>query len=124
MNNCLECGEDLKGRIDKVFCSSYCKSTYHYKKNRDDDQNLFKKIDDQLKLNRRLLKNFNKAGKAVIRKEDMLKENFNPKYFTHYWKNQKGDIYLFCYEFGFLEKKEKGKSKYVLVQWQEYMNKY
>jgi hypothetical protein len=33
------------------------------------------------------------------------------KYFTHYWKNQKGDVYLFCYEFGFLEKYENEKSK-------------
>ncbi len=123
MDNCPECGEEVKGRIDKVFCSPYCKSTYHYKKSRDDEQNLYKKIDNQLKLNRRLLKSYNKAGKAVIRKEDLLNEGFNPKYFTHYWKNQKGDIYLFCYEFGFLEKKENEKSKYVLVQWQEYMTK-
>jgi hypothetical protein len=64
--------------------------------------------DKQLKLNRRLLKNFNKAGKAVIRKEELLLEGFIPNHFTQYWKNKKGDVYLFCYEFGFLEKKENG----------------
>jgi hypothetical protein len=83
---------------------------------------LYGVIDKQLKLNRRLLNHYNKAGKAVIRKTELLKAGFNPKYFTHYWKNQKGDVYLFCYEYGFLEKKEGEKVKYVLVQWQEYMN--
>jgi hypothetical protein len=83
---------------------------------------LYNQIDNQLKQNRRILKNYNKAGKAVIRKDELIKEGFNPKYFTHYWKNKKGDVYLFCYEFGFLERKENGKSKYVLVQWQPYMN--
>jgi len=29
---------------------------------------------------------------------------------------------LFCYEYGFMEKTEKGKSKFVLVTWQNYMN--
>ena len=85
------------------------------------EDNLFKKIDKQLRLNRRLLKIFNKAGKSTVRKEELLKAGFNPKYFTHYWKNQKGDVYLFCYEYGFLEKNENNKSKYVLVQWQDYM---
>jgi uncharacterized Zn finger protein (UPF0148 family) len=118
---CPYCKANVKGRTDKVFCTPYCKSSYHYQKARDDENNLYKKIDDQLKLNRRLLKNYNKAGKAVIRKEELLEAGFNPKYFTHYWKNQKGDVYLFCYEFGFLEKKENGKSKYVLIQWQDYM---
>lgn len=51
----------------------------------------------------------------------LINEGFNPKYFTHYWKNQKGAVYLFCYEFGFLERKEHNKVKYVLIQWQEYM---
>ena len=58
---------------------------------------------------------------CTIQLVQILKEGFNPKYFTHYWKNQKGDVYLFCYEFGFLEKQENRKSKYVLVQWQDYM---
>ena len=84
---------------------------------------LYNQIDQQLKSNRRILKNFNKAGKATVRKEVLMEQGFNPKHFTHYWKNQKGDVYLFCYEFGFLEKVENNKSKYILVQWQDYMSK-
>lgn len=119
---CLYCKTKLKGRVDKIFCTPYCKSSYHYQKNKDNQSNIFVTIDKQLRENRRVLKNYNKAGKSVVRKEELIKEGFNPKYFTHYWKNQKGDVYLFCYEFGFLEKKEGDKLKYVLVQWQEYMN--
>ena len=122
MRKCMECGDKVEGRSDKVFCTAYCKSSYHYKKSTEDGDNRFVIIDKQLKLNRRLLKSYNKAGKAIVRKEAMILSGFNPKYFTNYWKNQKGDVYLFCYEFGFLEKQENGKSKYVLVQWQDYMD--
>ncbi len=122
MGGCLNCNEKLKGRLGKLFCNAYCKSNYHYQKNKDNENSLFTKIDKQLKLNRKLLQHYNRAGKAVVRKQKLLEVGFNPKYFTHYWKNQKGDIYLFCYEFGFLEKQENGKPKYVLVQWQDYMS--
>ncbi len=122
MRKCIECEEEITGRVDKIFCSPYCKSNFHYKKNLEKEKGLFVSIDRQLKLNRRLLNHYNRAGKAVIRKEELLKVGFNPKYFTHYWKNKKGDVYLFCYEFGFLEKQENGKPKYVLVTWQNYMN--
>lgn len=119
---CLECNEILEGRIDKKFCSVYCKSAYHYKINLEKGDSLFKKIDKILKTNRHILKEYNKGGKVTVRKETLIEEGFNPKYFTHYWKNQKGDVYLFCYEFGFLERKETGRSKYILVKWQPYMN--
>jgi len=119
---CVYCAEPMEGRLDKVFCNPNCKSAYHYKRSHEKEASLYNRIDHQLKLNRRLLKNFNKAGKATIRKEDLIAEGFNPKYFTHYWKNQKGDVYLFCFEFGFLERKENRKTKYILVQWQPYMN--
>lgn len=122
MRKCPECGKEITGRVDKKFCSSYCKSAYHYQINRDKDDNLFKKIDEQLRLNRRILKEYNKAGKATVRKPTLLDEGFNPKYFTHYWKNKKKEVYLFCYEFGFIERFENDKAKYVLVQWQDYMN--
>jgi hypothetical protein len=80
-------------------------------------------VDRQLKRNRRLLDHFNKAGKATVRATALLEAGFDPNYFTHYWKNRKGDVYLFCYEYGFLKRTERGSSKYVLVKWQDYMNK-
>lgn len=123
MKICPNCKNEVKGRSDKRFCNPYCKSAYHYQKEIEKEDNLFRIVDKQLKLNRRLLKIYNKAGKAVVRKEELLEEGFNPNYFTNYWKNQKGEIYLFCYEFGFLEKKEASKVKYVLVQWQDYMDR-
>lgn len=121
MRACLSCGEEVVGRTDKKFCSHYCKSSYHYGKNREDEKNLFRKIDDQLKLNRRILKEHNKAGKAMVRKEVLLNVGFNPKYFTSYWKSKSGSLYLFCYEYGFKSVNEQGKQKYLLVQSQDYM---
>ncbi|MGB3849468.1 MAG: hypothetical protein WA958_05830 [Tunicatimonas sp.] len=69
MRKCPSCGEPVQGRIDKRFCSPYCKSAYHYQQNRDRSDNLFKRIDNQLKQNRRILKKYNKAGKATVRTE-------------------------------------------------------
>lgn len=121
MRKCLFCGDLLEGRIDKIFCTPSCKSSHHYKMSQNKDANIYNRIDNQLKQNRRILKNYNKAGKATVRKELLLSDGFNPKFFTNYWKNQKNEVYLFCYEFGFLERRDNGKVKYVLVHWQDYM---
>ena len=118
---CITCQTILKGRIDKKFCCDYCKSLFHYSKRQEEDK-LYKSIDRQLKLNRKILKFFNKAGKATVRATKLLEMNFNPNYFTHYWKNRKGDVYLFVYEYGFLKRIENGNVKYILVTWQEYMS--
>lgn len=120
--HCKECSEEIKGRSDKIFCSAYCKSAYHYKLGQDRADSFYKKVDRQLKLNRRILKQYNKAGLAYVSKNTILEDGFNPKVFTHYWKNQKGEVYLFCYEYGFLEKRANEKVKYVLVKWQDYMD--
>ncbi len=120
---CLNCMDPLKGRADKLYCSSYCRSAFHYERRKDAEDTLFTRIDRQLKRNRRLLDHFNKAGKATVRTTTLLDAGFDPNYFTHYWKNKKGDVYLFCYEFGFLKRKQRDIEKYVLVQWQDYMNK-
>ncbi len=121
MRKCPTCGESVQGRTDKKFCTPYCKSAYHYQQNRDRPDNLFQQIDHQLKQNRRVLKEFNKAGKSTVRKEVLEKAGFSPRHFTHYWKAKNGNVYLFCYEYGFMKQVENGKSKYVLVQWQPYM---
>lgn len=117
MKKCINCNDPVIGRNDKKYYSSFCKSSYHYKVSKEKEDSLFVNIDKQLKLNRRLLKAYNKAGKANVRKEKLIDEGCNPKYFTHYWKNQKEDAYLFCYEYGFLKKIENVKRKFVLVKW-------
>ncbi|GMN08633.1 hypothetical protein MTsPCn5_40230 [Croceitalea sp. MTPC5] len=118
---CLYCKKELVGRTDKKYCNLHCKSAYQYQKTREQPERFYNKVDNQLRLNRRLLKQFNKAGKSVVRCETLLKLGFNPKFFTHYWKNKKGDAYLFVYEYGFLKRKENTKDKYVLITWQDYM---
>ena len=122
-NICLSCGKALEGRDDKKYCDVYCKSTYHYKKSKQEAPRFYNKVDNQLKLNRKILKEYNKAGKAIVRAETILELGFNPKFFTHYWKNSKGDVYLFIYEYGFLKRIEGGKEKYILIKWQDYMKK-
>lgn len=118
---CMYCDKPLLGRVDKMFCDSDCRAAYHYRLSREKEQTLFSKIDTQLKLNRNILKHYNQAGKSVVRKDVLMQKGFNPKYFTHYWKNKKGEVYLFCYEYGFLGITDNDKDKYLLVQWQTYM---
>lgn len=119
---CPNCGEKIEGRVDKKFCNAYCKTAFHYEKRKLLEDSFFVLVDKQLKMNRRILKEYNKAGKATVRKSVLMEKGFNPKYFTHYWKNEKGQVYLFCYEYGFLSLKENNKDKFVLVTWQEYMH--
>lgn len=120
---CLACEKQLEGRTDKKFCDVYCKSAYHYKMLRQGSGNFYTKVDKQLKKNRKLLKNYNKAGKATIRAQTLIDQGFDPNFFTHYWKNKSGNVYLFVYEFGFLTKMENGRKKFVLVTWQPYMER-
>jgi len=75
-------------------------------KQKEGPERFYNKVDNQLKLNRKLLKEYNKAGKSVIRAGILFNLGFDPKFFTHYWKNKKGEVYLFVYEYGFLKKME------------------
>tara|TARA_R110000868_G_scaffold339309_1_gene600028 strand:+ start:81 stop:467 length:387 start_codon:yes stop_codon:yes gene_type:complete len=117
---CPVCEILVKGRSDKIFCSAKCRSINQYD-NRQETEAFYLQVDRQLKINRKLLKKYNRSGYTTIRKSELIQEGFDPKFFTHYWKNLKGDVYLFVYEYGFLKIADQGKEKYVLVIWQEYM---
>jgi predicted nucleic acid-binding Zn ribbon protein len=119
---CPVCQGTIKGRTDKKFCSIQCKSSYQYE-NRQQTEAFYLQVDKHLKTNRKILKKFNKSGKSTVRTQVLHQLGFNPKFFTHFWKNAKGDVYLFVYEYGFLKVKEHQNDKYVLVFWQDYMNK-
>ncbi|SDH81900.1 hypothetical protein [Winogradskyella thalassocola] len=118
---CLYCKKELFGRTDKKFCDPQCKSAYQYKKSKELPERFYNKVDNQLKLNRKILKKYNKGGMVTVRASMLTQEGFDPNFFTHYWKNTKGDVYLFAYEYGFFRKKERNLDKYVLIKWQNYM---
>jgi predicted nucleic acid-binding Zn ribbon protein len=119
---CPVCESPLKGRSDKKFCSTKCKSIHQYE-TRQEKEAFYLEVDRLLKTNRKVLKTYNFRGFTTVRKELLINDGFDPNFFTHYWKNSKGDIYLFVYDYGFLDLKKSGKDKYLIVQWQEYMRK-
>lgn len=119
---CPVCDARIVGRADKKFCSTKCKSINQYA-NRQEKEAFYIKVDRQLKTNRKILKRYNRKGLVTVRKQHLLKEGFNPNFFTHFWKNKKGGVYLFVFEYGFLDLKKEGKDKYLLVIWQDYMHK-
>lgn len=120
--SCLYCKKEVFGRSDKKFCDPQCKSAYQYQQTRAQPERFYNKVDNQLRLNRKLLKDYNKGGKVTVRTSVLKAKGFDARFFTHYWKNGKGDVYLFVYEFGFLRRLEHGVEKYILIQWQDYMN--
>ncbi|PKG44018.1 hypothetical protein [Psychroflexus sp. MES1-P1E] len=121
--NCKYCNKALQGRTDKKYCNLHCKSAYQYQLAKEQPERFYNIVDNQLKLNRKILKEFNKGGKVTVRAARINELGFDANFFTHFWKNNKGEVYLFVYEYGFLKIKEQTKKKYVLVLWQEYMNK-
>ncbi|WP_028375388.1 MULTISPECIES: hypothetical protein [Leeuwenhoekiella] len=122
MKMCPVCESPIKGRSDKKFCSTKCKSINQYEI-RQEKEIFYMEVDRQLKTNRKLLKTYNYQGFTTVQKAALLNDGFNPNFFTHYWKNSKGDVYLFVYDYGFLDLKKSGKDKYLIVQWQEYMRR-
>lgn len=122
MKICPVCKGAVQGRADRVYCSSQCKSAKQYEI-KTSTETFYKEVDKSLKTNRKILKQYNKGGFSTVRKEELLAVGFNPKFFTHYWKNKEGQVYLFCYEYGFLEHIKNGKMKYTIVEWQSYMVK-
>ncbi len=97
----------LRGRLDKKFCDDYCRNTFNNQRN-SDQNNLVRNINNTLRRNRRLLETLIPEGAEVkkVRKEHLVMLGFNFKYHTPYFRNQKGQVYCYSYEFGFLELEE------------------
>ena len=113
----------LVGRTDKKYCDPHCKSAHQYQKRKEQPDRFYDRVNNQLKSNRKLLKQYNKAGKSIVRATVLLRSGFNPNFFTHYWRNRRGEVYFFVFEYGYFSTNENGKEKYVLVTWQPYMEK-
>ena len=98
---CLDCGEPLKGRADKKFCSDLCRNNYNNRLNAD-TTNYMRKVNNTLRRNRRILEELNPDGKARVTKTKLSEKGYDFGYYTNVYKTQKGAVYYFCYEYGYL----------------------
>ena len=113
---CLECGDPIKGRADKKFCSDQCRVTYNNRLN-SDDTNYLRNVNYTLRKNRRILVELNTNGKTKVSREKLMRKGFDFGYFTSTYKTKDGAIYYYCYEQGYLPIE---KEYYLLVVKQEY----
>ncbi len=98
---CTECGNKLFGRQDKKFCSDQCRAAHNNKLN-SDSNNYMRNINNILRRNRRILIEQNPKGKAKVHKDKMVELGFNFNYYTNVYRTKKGNVYYFCYEYGYL----------------------
>ena len=99
---CLDCSEPLKGRADKKFCDDQCRSNYNNRL-KIEKSDFVKEVNNILRRNRSILQQLNPDGKAKVNKEKLLNKGFSFSYFTHTYQTQKGHVYHFCYEYGYLK---------------------
>ena len=117
--NCQICGQTLVGRSDKKYCSDQCRAQVNNQKRKEDaGERLMLDINRILRRNRSILKNLSPWGKTTIRKEYLVLEGFDFRYYTHQYQTRHSNTYHFCYEYGYLLLAE---DKVLIVNWQPYM---
>lgn len=99
--DCLECGDKIVGRVDKKFCSDYCRNAYNNKMNKD-KTNLVRNINNRLRKNYRILEELNPTDKTRASKTKLLAKGFSFEYFTSIYTTKTGNIYYFVYDQGYL----------------------
>ena len=99
---CPECEAKIIGRVDKKFCSDYCRNAYHNKLNKD-SKNLVRNINNRLRKNYRILSSFSlKEGKTSTTKTRLLDKGFDFEFITNLYTTKKGATYYFVYDLGYL----------------------
>ena len=98
---CLECGDVLKGRIDKKFCSDYCRNSYNNKVNKD-SKNLIRNTNNRLRKNYKVLTELNKTGKTKVSRSKLYDLGFDFQFFTSIYTTKTGNTYYYVYNQGYL----------------------
>lgn len=102
--SCKICKGPLRGRSDKIFCSTSCKNEYHVRLRRATAKAV-KETDKILHRNRSIL--LEVMGKnSQQKKVDRLvleKKKFRFNYFTRTYVNSRGKCYHYVYDFAWME---------------------
>ena len=98
---CPECGDVIKGRVDKKFCSDLCRNSFNNKQN-SDTTNYVRNVSNVLRKNRRILSEFITNETAKTTKSKLIEKGFVFTYYTNTYVTKKGVTYYFCFEYGYL----------------------
>lgn len=98
---CLECGDKVRGRADKKFCSDACRNSYNNKFNKD-SKNLVRNINNALRKNYRILETLNPEDKTKTTRDKLLAQGFDFNLFTSIYTTKAGTVYYFVYDQGYL----------------------
>ena len=100
---CMACNKSVKGRSDKKFCDDYCRNAFNNKLKAPSNSTV-RNINHALRKNRRILQELLAPNEKMIKTslEKLLERGFLFKYTTHTYTNPKGNVYHFCYEYGYL----------------------
>ncbi len=99
---CPECGRPVRGRQDKKFCSADCRSAYHNRQ-RARSEGVIREVNKVLRRNRNILAALNPEGKVRLPRARLLEQGFRFDYHTHIYRTRSGNVYVFCYDQGYIE---------------------
>ncbi|GGG92061.1 hypothetical protein GCM10011416_06120 [Polaribacter pacificus] len=98
---CLECGEAIKGRVDKKFCSDYCRNSFNNKVNTE-SKNLIRNTNNRLRKNYKILTELNATGKTKVTRSKLFDRGFDFHFFTSIYTTKTGNTYYYVYNQGYL----------------------
>ena len=98
---CLECNDKVVGRIDKKFCSDYCRNSYNNKVDKE-SKNLIRNTNNRLRKNYKILTELNVTGKTKTSRRKLFDKGFDFQFFTSIYTTKTGNTYFYIYDEGYL----------------------
>jgi len=102
---CAVCGEIVKGRSDKRFCSSKCKNQFHYGGGKL-QEDVVKEVNRFLIQNRKILIAIfegEKKNKLMVPRILLDKMGFHFNYMTGIYRNREDKLYHYIYDYAWME---------------------
>ncbi|MFO0414806.1 MAG: hypothetical protein ACK50E_04070 [Bacteroidota bacterium] len=109
MNNstCGYCRKTFTGRVDKLFCNDHCRVAFHNNKTKDKDNNNYTRmINALIKKNRNILKSVFEEEVNSVHYGALVIKGFSFSFFTHETASKSGEVFRFCYDYGYRINKE------------------
>jgi predicted nucleic acid-binding Zn ribbon protein len=94
---CLQCGKEVIGRADKLFCEDRCRNNYNNDQKKD-ATNLMRNVNNKLRKNYNILLVINPRIRAKTSKQKLIKKGFDFETITRVETAKTGITYYFVYD--------------------------